>query len=148
MIEGGLTYNQQPRFQNPTEIPLHQDDPEALLILLHTAHSQFGKVPRKVDLKTLTQIAILVDKYELLELTELLVDNWLLGVNDTIPSELNDDLQPWICIAAVFERESILQRVSEVSTRESKGTFDASNLPIDRQVLSNKPPLIAMPIKS
>ncbi|KAL8652554.1 MAG: hypothetical protein Q9226_004220 [Calogaya cf. arnoldii] len=148
MIEGGLTYNQQPRFQNLTEIPLHQDDPEALLILLHTAHSQFRKVPRKVDLKTLTQIAILVDKYELLELTELLVDNWLLGVNDTIPSELNDDLQPWICIAAVFERESILQRVSEVSTRESKGTFDASNLPIDRQVLSNKPPLIAMPIKS
>ena len=41
------------------------DDPDVLTVLLYLVHGQFRKVPREVDLGTLTNLAILVDKYEL-----------------------------------------------------------------------------------
>ncbi|KAI4265256.1 MAG: hypothetical protein L6R38_009552, partial [Xanthoria sp. 2 TBL-2021] len=136
MIEGGLTNNRQQQPPSLTEVPLYNDDPEALLILLQAIHSQFRQVPRKVDLKTLTQIAILVDKYDFLEVTEFLVDHWLHGVGNTIQSKINNDLLSWICIAAVFERQSTLQKLCGVAILESSGTLGDGNLPIQSQVSS------------
>lgn len=136
MIEGGPTNDRQPRSPSPTEIPLREDDPEALLILLHAIHCQFRQVPRKVDLKTLTQIAILVDKYELLEVTRFLVDHWLRGVDNTIPSKISDDFLSWICIAAIFRQEDTLQKLIGVATLESSGNFNKGGLPIESQVSS------------
>lgn len=105
MIEGGLTNNRQHQPPSLTEVPLCNDDPEALLILLQAIHSQFKQVPREVDLETLTQIAILVDKYECLEVTEFLVEHWLRGVENTIPSEFND-----ICFRGYVSRLSSSDR--------------------------------------
>lgn len=97
-----LTNNRQPWSSSLTELPLHEDDPDALLILLHAIHGRFRRVPRKVDLKTLTQIAILVDKYELLEVTDLLLDHWLRDIEDTFPSTFDNDLLSRIYIVYIF----------------------------------------------
>ena len=61
-----------------------------------------------MDLKTLTQIAILVDKYELLEVTDLLLDHWLRDIEDTFLSTFDDDLLSRICVAYIFQRETTL----------------------------------------
>lgn len=135
MVQCGLTQSQQLQSRFFTEVVLQGDDPNALLILLHLIHGRSRQVPRMVDLRTLTQIAILVDKYELSETTELLADQWLSGAKGTLPAELNDDLLSWMFIAGVFREKSIFKSVSRVAKFESKGLLRARNLPIPGQDL-------------
>jgi len=135
MVQCGLTQSQQLQSQFFTEVVLRGDDPDALLMLLRLIHGRFRQVPRMVDLRNLTQIAILVDKYELFETTELLADQWLSGAKGTLPAELNDDLLSWMFIAGVFGEKSIFKRVSRVAKFESKGLLRARNLPIPGQDL-------------
>ncbi len=130
MVQCGPTQSQQPQTQVFTEVVLQDDDPDALLILLRLIHGRSSQVPRMVDLRTLTQIAILVDKYELFETTDLLIDQWLSSAKETLPAELNDDLLSWMFIAGVFEDKSISKRVSQIAKLESKELLRARNLPI------------------
>ena len=116
-------------------MPLSGDDPAALLLFLRLLHVQFKKVPHNVDLRMLTQIAILVDKYELLEITHFLAGGWLSGIKHTIPTELNYDLLAWILITEVFEETAIFQQVQKVAIFKSNGLLNASGLPIPRQIL-------------
>ena len=118
------------------ELPLPDDNPAALLILLNLIHGQFRKVPRKIDLWMLTELAVLVDKYELLETTEMLLDYWLQHLKGTIPVVLNDDLLPWICISRVFRKPDIFEKVTKVAQLESEGLLEVSEWPIPEHVLS------------
>ena len=118
------------------ELPLPDDNPAALLILLNLIHSQLRKVPRKIDLWMLTELAVLVDKYELLETTEMVLDYWLQHLNCTIPLVLNDDLLPWMCISRVFRKPDIFEKVTKVAQLESEGLLEANQWPIPEHVLS------------
>ena len=55
------------------EIALPEDNATAFLILLNLIHGRMRKVPRNIDSRTLSEIVILVDRYELLEITEFWV---------------------------------------------------------------------------
>lgn len=134
-IQCGDTQSHVSRQESPVKVPLFYDDSDALLVLLRLIHGQFRQVPREVDLGTLTQITILVDKYELLETTYLLVDEWLSGVTNSIPSEINDNLRRWIFIADIFQEETISRRVKQVAGFRSEGSLKAAGLPIPRQIL-------------
>ena len=62
--------------QGHTELSLLEENPPILLVLLNLIHGHTREVPRKVELWILTKLAILVDKYELLEATRIVVDYW------------------------------------------------------------------------
>jgi len=49
------------------EVPLPDDDPTAFQILLDIIHHRYRRVPKKLDLDTVAEIAILVDKYQVHE---------------------------------------------------------------------------------
>lgn len=145
MIDSGLsTQSGQVSCPRLTEVPLVGDDPDALLILLDLIHCRFKKVPRKVDLETLTCIAFLVDKYELWEITEIVKDCWLSSIRENELAQLSDDLLSWMFIAEVFQENSIFLKLSSVAKMESKGLLVTPDLPIPSQVfgmdLSNSEP--------
>lgn len=139
MIDGELTKNPISKPLSLTEVPLYGDDPEALLLLLYAIHGKFSQVRREVDVKLLTQLAILVDKYDLFEVTIFLKDHWLRSVEDTVPTAFNDNVLPWICIAFVFKQEKTLQEVSSVAMIGSSGDLNPGDFPIEREVLSTGP---------
>ena len=122
--------------QSDTELPLPYDNPAAFLIILHLIHGQCRKVPRKIDLWMLTELAILVDKYELLESVEALLDHWLQNLTSVIPLTFNDDLLPWICISWVFKKSEIFKNVTQIAQVESEGLLEANHLSIPAHVLS------------
>ncbi len=74
ILQPSFKEGQEVSSQGYIELPLPDDDPAPLLILLHLIHGRIRKVPRTVDLGMLTNLAILVDKYELLETTEMIKD--------------------------------------------------------------------------
>ena len=122
--------------QSNAELPLPYDNPAAFLIILHLIHGQIRKVPRKIDLWMLTELAILVDKYELLESVEVLLDHWLQNLKSAIPLTFNNDLLPWICISWIFKKSEIFKNVTKIAQAESEGLLEANQLPIPAHVLS------------
>jgi hypothetical protein len=83
------------------ELPLPNDDPDAISILLDVIHGH-TKVPRKVDFELLIHISILVDKYQLQEVVEVFSDGWIQVLDQEVPASLTVDLIPWLYIFWVF----------------------------------------------
>ena len=124
--------------QGHAELLLPEDHPAAFLIILLLIHGQLRKVPRKINLWMLTELAVLVDKYELLETVEMMLDYWLQDLTNTIPLTLSNDLLPWICISWVFKKSEIFKKVTKIAQMESEGLLDAGQLPISEWVLSKE----------
>lgn len=63
MLQGQFRESASLQSAGHVKIPLPDDDPEALTILLNICHLQMKQVPHIVDQHTLASIACLVDKY-------------------------------------------------------------------------------------
>lgn len=124
------------RDKGHAELRLLDDDPDAFLIVLNLIHGHIRKVPREIDLPMLTEIAIIADKYEVLESTEMLFEHWFQNLEETVPVTLNDDLLPWMCISWVFKKPDIFKRLTKIAQLESKGFLDEKLLPIPESILS------------
>ena len=72
--EGGIL-----KAQGSVAIPLPDDDPDAMIILLNIIHGRTRQVPRSIGFGTmmLTELATLVDYYHIFEVVELFSDTWL-----------------------------------------------------------------------
>lgn len=85
------------------EIPLPEDDPTAMRILLDIIHHNTRNVPRLVSLKVMTNITVLVDKYEMAGFIHLHAELWVDELRKTVPQLFTDDLLPWISISWIFK---------------------------------------------
>ena len=69
---------QEKKSGEPTvEITLKDDNPDALAVILRIIHHQHDFVPESLSERNLWQIAILVDKYDLREVTKLWIELWV-----------------------------------------------------------------------
>lgn len=118
------------------EIPLPEDDPDAFLILLNILHGRIRKVPLVVDLETLTQIATLVDKYDLMEPVQLFANFWFDNLKSTIPDSYTDDIPSWICISSMFDKEAEFESTTRLAMREARGEIPLAGLPVPPSVIS------------
>lgn len=135
MLDAGFKEGLELSSAGYVEIPMPETDPTAFLILLNIIHGRIKKVPRKVDLFLLTEIAVLVDRYELLEITELWSDQWLRDLEESVPVTLDEDLLPWMCISWVFKIPDIFKQITMVAHLESEGLLETTQLPIPESVL-------------
>ena len=97
------------------ELSLDDDDPVALLIFLNIIHGRNRNVPKCVDLKTFTHIAIFADKYECKDAFLLLIDPWCDALKETIPEAFNETLLSWMCISRIFGRSTELRQLTRIA---------------------------------
>jgi hypothetical protein len=138
MLQVGFREGHSLKSKESTELPFPEDDAPAMLILLNLIHGKLREVPRTIDLPMLTEIAVLVDKYELLEITDIIIDSWLQSLKATIPRSFDGSLLPWLCISWVFEKPEIFKQVTKSALLESEGFIEEVCLPIPEPVLSMK----------
>lgn len=117
------------------ELPLPDDDPDAISILLDVIHGHTRKVPRKVDFELLIHISILVDKYQLHEVVEVFSDGWIQALDQEVPAGLTVDLIPWLSIFWVFGQSDKFKLMTRIMERECDGTTETEGLPIPPAVL-------------
>ncbi|KAM0172730.1 hypothetical protein ACHAPC_010668 [Botrytis cinerea] len=95
-------------------LPLPNDDPPAMKILIHIIHGRMNMVPLNIDLELFTQITILVDKYECHEVVRLLPLIWSYGLSDSFSETSWTDIARWVCIAWQFELEEEFLKATQM----------------------------------
>lgn len=124
------------RSSGQAKVPLPDDDPTALKILLDIVHGRVRAVPRQVTLKVMTELSVLVDKYQMLEVVELYVEVWMNTLKTSVPMFFTADLLAWLSISWVFGLADIFKQISRIAMRGSTDLFGAheSHLPIPQPV--------------
>ncbi|TGO06991.1 hypothetical protein BTUL_0362g00030 [Botrytis tulipae] len=129
------------------EVPLPDDDPDAMRILVDIVHCHHKDVPRKVKLSLLTHLAILVDKYRLHEAVQIYSDMWISQAKKKFPSSMAEDgievcLQ-WLCISWVFEKARDFTSLTRIFQQESTTSLaemirDSNwDIPVPSSVIEN-----------
>ena len=101
----------------PMEITLSDDNPSALAIILRIIHHQHGSVPKTLSELYLWQVAILVDKYDLLEAVTLWIDRWIQPYLDSTGLPLTSSSyftgDKGVFLAYAFGKEIIFKSISK-----------------------------------
>jgi hypothetical protein len=103
---------------------------EAFLILMNIIHGHNRKVPRIVDLTLLTEVAVIVDYYELYEATEVFSRIWMEHLRKSVPTTYCQDFTLWVCVSQIFGDEKIFDAATRVAVRHIPGEMKTLELPI------------------
>lgn len=116
--------------------PEEQFDSKAVAIVLNALHGKGSKVPKEVDLDTLGQIALFVDKFQLFDAVEVYGERWISRLEQTIPDAYNRDLIVWLYISYVFRNAEVLRGVTKTAIVGSDGPIKTLGLPIRDKLIS------------
>ncbi len=131
-------------------LSLPDDDPAAMRVLMDIAHHRNRQVPRNVSFRMLTQLAILVDKYRMLEAVENFAGSWVASkaIKRCFPDARSilfpdkEELLAWLCISWVFNLPTQFKYVTGVFMRhfysEPVARLDGQDLPIPDTVIGKR----------
>lgn len=138
LLKGGFAESRSLDSTGTAEVPLPEDNPQALQILLNIIHGHVKKVPRAMGIGMLTHISILIDKYCLHEVTEIFTDMWFEKLKGDIPGSFTKDLMCWLCVSWVLRKSEVFKGTTKIAMRESQGHLGGTtdlDLPIPTSVL-------------
>jgi hypothetical protein len=96
-------------------VALPDDEPNAFAILLNIIHGLLSKAQRKVDIHLFARIAVLVDKYQMQEVSLLFSDIWFDDLKQQLPTEYNDDIVPWLTLCWVFRKLEQFTQITKLA---------------------------------
>ena len=143
MLSHGFSEGEALQTQGTAEIPLPDDDPAAMAILLEIIHTRGQRVPRKVSLTLLALLAIGIDKYQLQDASKFYADVWLNFSEDGYDNLFNDigsDLISQLMLLTVswiFRKPCLFNMVTANLIRDDKWCKfeDETKVPGTDQVL-------------
>lgn len=103
------------------EVQLPDDNHIALQIMLNLIHGRLKQVPRQVSLEVMTELSILVDKYETLEVFDLILDVWIQPLLSEMPTKFSACVLPWLSIAWVFQLSALFTDLTKILQHEGNG---------------------------
>jgi hypothetical protein len=116
------------------EVPLPDDNVAAFIIILDIIHGRNRRVPRQVSLEVMTNLSILVDKYQMLEAVEVFSDAWIEDLKVNLPEQFDDNMGQWLAISWVFgkrvEFKTMTQYIEQQSDVSKIGNYFDPDLPI------------------
>jgi hypothetical protein len=116
-------------------------DPKAVTIAMNAIHSRGAKVPKAVDLDTLAQIALVVDRFQLYDAVEVYAERWISHLERTTPDTINIDPIPWVYISHVFHHPGIFKTATKHAALQSSGPIHPpANLPIREKIIRKPTP--------
>lgn len=121
--------------EGSVEIELPDDDPDAFIVLLNVVHGHTRTVPRRTTLFMLNQIAILVNKYHMVEVIEVFSDMWIRRLSKRgLPDRYvgyRQEVMSWLFISWVFEKPKIFKPMTMVMIQRAPHTLLENGLEFD-----------------
>ncbi|XMA19059.1 hypothetical protein WAI453_011850 [Rhynchosporium graminicola] len=107
------------------EIPMLDEDLESMTILLTIIHGASRKVPRNVSLELLSNLAVLVSKFGMLETVEFFSDTWIDHLQrEGLPQAYTKDVLRLLFVFWVFDRETEFRDMTRLAQREADDKFE------------------------
>lgn len=125
------------------EVPLPDEDPVVITMILDIIHGRGRRLPRVVPLKMLALLAATVDKYQLQDPVAVFSDIWIKNAANDIKGQDQEGLFLWLSITWVFQDAERFHKVTDILIREGKGDDCgplSDELPIPQKVLGNITP--------
>ncbi|KAF7945758.1 uncharacterized protein EAE97_004796 [Botrytis byssoidea] len=124
MLQGEFKQSVTLKTMGKLEVPLPDDNPTAMKILINIIHGRMSMVPLKIALELFCQIAILVDKYQCREIVQLLPPVWKNEFSHTFSQGQWVDIVHWVCIAWQFELEDEFLKATQIIRERSSWTME------------------------
>lgn len=111
------------------EVPLPDDDPRPMVILLDIVHGHNRRVSRKVKSRTLASLAVLADKYQMVEALEPFSRTWINRLKSKLPTDyITTDGEKlffnWMEISWVFGRAGEFKAMATLLERGGSANLD------------------------
>lgn len=110
------------RVTGKVEVSIPEDYPTAFTTLAYIAHCRHDRVSLSFDLHTLTQLAILVDKYQMHSSVKVFADIWVRALSNQIPNVLSDAVIQWLCLSWVFHLNTEFRLMSKILQQQTTGS--------------------------
>ncbi|APA12927.1 hypothetical protein SS1G_08403 [Sclerotinia sclerotiorum 1980 UF-70] len=134
MLEGRFREGIELKTTGKLAVPLPDDDPAAMRILINIIHGRMNSVPLKIELELFTQIAILADKYQCKEVVRPFPSLWKNGLT-TEWTTSSTSIACWLCIAWHFELDSEFLEATQLIQAEGTCSLEETILPIPKLVV-------------
>ncbi|KAF8865162.1 hypothetical protein BDZ45DRAFT_791064 [Acephala macrosclerotiorum] len=122
----------------PVEVEFPDDEPKTFELSMSIIHGLARRVPWEISFDTLTNLTILADKYQMVEVITPYVQIWLTK-RQTNPMRAKNftkkTLLPWLCIAWIFNLPDTFEITTTSLVRESECRPDVEGLPVPDHVL-------------
>ena len=106
-------------------VPLPNEDPDAMVILLNIIHGLTRKVPRQVTLEMLSKLAFVVNHRQMHEAVELFSNIWIENLKrNPLPGSNIPEVLSWLYISWVFQKEDDFRNMSQILERESDHSLE------------------------
>lgn len=102
-------------------IPLFDDDPDAMEVVMNIVHGQSKKMTQEITPKLLAQIAVVVDKYQLQDNADFFTRVWVEKLWQELPSETGSDLGSYLCISWIFKAENLFEKITVSAMKTATG---------------------------
>ncbi|PVH85238.1 hypothetical protein DL98DRAFT_583833 [Cadophora sp. DSE1049] len=102
------------------EVPLPEDNPAALEILLNIIHGRSKLVPAVLYPDKLQDISMLVDNYEISEIVQIYAQAWFRQLDAIVPNEPGPVLISWLSMAWVFKLRNLFLRLTKIAILGSR----------------------------
>ncbi|KAK3382141.1 hypothetical protein B0T24DRAFT_564082 [Lasiosphaeria ovina] len=112
-------------------------DPKAVTAVLNAVHARGRKVPRAVDLETLANITLVVDKFGLLDAIDVYADRWVDALLDSLPAAHPRDLTLWVYISHVFRRADVFKTATKLVAAHATGPIRDLGLPLREKLIKH-----------
>ncbi|KAH6651354.1 hypothetical protein F5144DRAFT_589589 [Chaetomium tenue] len=92
---------------------------------------------RAVDIETLAQIALVVDRFQLYDAVEVYAERWISNLETSHPDTVDNDPIPWIYISHIFRHAAIFKAATKLAAARSTGPIPTYGLPIREKIIQN-----------
>jgi BTB/POZ domain len=104
------------------EVSLPDDDPTSFKIILDIIHGRNKQVPRQISLQLLTEISVLVNKYQMTEAVESFSEGWIDALKGGLPTKYTRDEEIWVVhywlgISWVFGKDEEFKNMTALTER-------------------------------
>lgn len=140
MLAGSIDEADTLRTTGRINLPLPDEDFEATLLLMRIIHSKSREISSQISFDFLVQLAIVIDKYEMLDSVKFFTDLWfhhhyLIGI-PSVESATEEQLLRWLCVAWVLQQPNTFTLITSMLEKTVKSYFCSTvdELPIPKAI--------------
>ena len=130
LLNGSFREGFQLRASGHVEVPLPDDYPDGLLVILYILHCRFDVMPKKITPNILMQVVLLADKYDVVKILTPFAQTWLADVRSHIPKARGSENLYWITIFKVLRFADNFKKFTAWELAKCTERLSAVGLPI------------------